>query len=52
MIERLICFVLVLPAFIFCAFEFDNKKAENILRVVSGVGLLFLAMYLGVVLPQ
>lgn len=51
MIERLICFALVLPAFIFCAFEFDNKKAGNVLRIVGGAGLFLLAMYLGAILP-
>lgn len=50
--ERLICALFIIPSFIFCCFEFENKKAEKILRVVSGVFLIFLAWYLGVVLPQ
>lgn len=50
MIERLICAVFVFPAFLCCVWEFKNEKAETVLRVVSAVLLMFLAMYLGVVL--
>lgn len=50
--ERLICAVMVIPAFIFLSFEFENKKFEKVLRVISSTLLLLLACYLGVVLPQ
>lgn len=50
--ERLICAVMVIPAFIYLSFEFENKKFEKVLRVISATLLLLLACYLGVVLPQ
>lgn len=50
--ERLICAVLIIPAFINCYFKPKNEKAEFVLRVVSGSLLLLAACYLGIVLPQ
>lgn len=50
--ERLICEFMVIPAFVYLSFEFENKRFEKILRVISATLLLLLACYLGVVLPQ
>lgn len=54
MLERLICAALIIPAFLFLGIEFDekHKRLEIIWRIFSEVGLIFLAMYLGIVLPQ
>lgn len=50
--ERLICAVLMAPAFINCYYKPKSEKEEFALRVVSGTLLLLAACYLGVVLPQ
>lgn len=47
--ERLICAFMVIPAFVYLSFEFENKRLEKILRVISATLLLLLACYLGVV---
>lgn len=52
MVKRLICAALIIPVFINCYHEPKNEKVEFALRIISGVLLLFLACYLGVVLPQ
>ncbi len=52
--ERLICALLIVPAFTYFGIEFDekHKKLETVWRFISTIGLIFAAMYLGVVLPQ
>lgn len=49
--ERLICAAMIIPAFIYLSFDFENKKLEKVLCVISATLLLLLACYLGVVLP-
>ena len=38
--ERLICEFMVIPAFVYLSFEFENKRLEKILRVISATLLL------------
>lgn len=50
--ERLICFLFILPIYLYNMVEFENKKWNRVLGVISGVCLILLCCYLGVVLPQ
>lgn len=48
--EKFICALLIIPAAICLGFDFENKKAERILKIISESLLFLLAWYLGIVL--